>query len=149
MSPSRRDVLKKAGAIGTAGFSGVALSGTAAAHGDIPSHYLNQYQATGQNWGLDWTYIAAIGWVETQHGQYEAGCDTSSAGARGPMQFMPSTWDAYGLDGDGDGDADICDSQDAIPSAAYYLSDHGAPEDWDGAIYVGQVYPLVSSLPPP
>lgn len=135
MAPTRRDLLKKAGTLGVAGITGIAATDTAAAHGYIPSHYLDQYQATGRNWGLDWTYLAGIGWVETQHGQYTDGCATSSAGARGPMQFMPSTWDAYGLDGNNDGSADICDYRDAIPSAAYYLTDHGAPGDWDSALY--------------
>jgi hypothetical protein len=133
---SRRDMLKKLGAAGTTAVAVSGLSGSAAAApGSIPSHYLAEYRDTGSNWGLDWTYLAGIGWIETQHGQYEAGCDTSSAGAKGPMQFMPSTWDAYGLDGDGDGYANICDYQDAIPSAANYLTASGAPEDWDSALY--------------
>ncbi|WP_266075234.1 lytic transglycosylase domain-containing protein [Haladaptatus caseinilyticus] len=133
--PSRRDMLKKLGATGTTAIVASGLSGSAAAAGAIPSHYLDQYQATGANYGIDWTYLAGVGWIETQHGQYEPGCDESSAGARGPMQFMPSTWDYYGLDGDGDGYANICDYQDAIPAAAYYLTDNGAPEDWDDALY--------------
>lgn len=42
----------------------------------------------------------------------------SHAGAQGIAQFMPSTWDQYGLDGDGDGDADVWNPIDAIHSAA-------------------------------
>ena len=54
--------------------------------------------------GLPWTVLAAIGQVETGHG---ADTSMSSAGAQGPMQFMPATFAAYGVDGDGDGDTDI------------------------------------------
>ncbi|SIQ76530.1 Transglycosylase SLT domain-containing protein [Haladaptatus litoreus] len=134
--PSRRDILKKAGTSGATAITVTGLSGSAsAAPGSIPSHYLDQYQATGANYGIDWTYLAGVGWIETHHGQYEAGCDESSAGARGPMQFMPATWDAYGVDGDGDGYANICDYQDAIPAAANYLTASGAPENWDDALY--------------
>lgn len=135
MAPTRRDVLRKAGSLGVAGVVGSALGGTAAAHGWIPDDFLAQYKATGRNWGLDWTYLAAIGQVETNHGQCCDGCATSSAGAKGPMQFMPDTWDYYGLDANNDGYYDVCDYRDAIPAAANYLIDHGAPEDWDNAIY--------------
>ncbi|MFC4449170.1 lytic transglycosylase domain-containing protein [Halorussus aquaticus] len=134
--PSRRNLLKKVGVTGVAALTTAGLTGSAAgAPGSIPSHYLDEYQQTGQQYGIDWTYLAGVGWVETQHGQYEAGCDTSSAGAKGPMQFMPSTWDAYGVDGDGNGVANICDYRDAIPAAANYLTASGAPENWDDALY--------------
>ncbi|WP_049971624.1 lytic transglycosylase domain-containing protein [Haladaptatus cibarius] len=134
--PSRRDILKKVSTAGATAITVTGLSGSAsAAPGSIPSHYLDQYQATGANYGIDWTYLAGVGWIETQHGQYEPGCDESSAGARGPMQFMPATWDAYGVDGNGDGYANICDYQDAIPAAANYLTASGAPENWDDALY--------------
>lgn len=44
----------------------------------------------------------------------------SSAGAQGIAQFMPQTWAANGVDGNGDGKKDIWDPEDAIPSAAVY-----------------------------
>lgn len=68
--------------------------------------------------GLSWTVLAAIGQVETGHGR---NMSTSSAGARGPMQFMPQTFAAYGVDGDRDGRIDIYNPADAIFSAAHYL----------------------------
>jgi membrane-bound lytic murein transglycosylase B len=66
--------------------------------------------------------LAAIGQVESDHGR-NAG--RSSAGALGPMQFLPSTWKSYGVDGDGDGKADIMNPYDAIPAAARYLCANG------------------------
>ncbi|MCZ3387211.1 MAG: lytic transglycosylase domain-containing protein, partial [Actinomycetia bacterium] len=50
----------------------------------------------------------------------------SSAGAMGPMQFLPSTFAAYAVDGDGDGIADIWNPADSIYSAARYLCANGA-----------------------
>ncbi|HEY8481218.1 MAG TPA: lytic murein transglycosylase [Spirillospora sp.] len=73
--------------------------------------------------GLSWTVLAAIGQVESSHGR---NVGPSSAGALGPMQFMPATWRAYGVDGDGDGKADIMNPYDAIPGAAKYLCANGA-----------------------
>jgi cell wall-associated NlpC family hydrolase len=44
----------------------------------------------------------------------------SPAEAQGIAQFIPATWSAHGVDGDGDGDKDVWDPADAIPSAATY-----------------------------
>jgi len=73
--------------------------------------------------GMRWQLLAAIGQVESGHGQNNG---PSSAGALGPMQFLPSTWEDYGVDGDRDGDADIGDPLDAVPAAALYLCQYGA-----------------------
>lgn len=106
-----------------------------AALDEIPSHYLSEYQEAGEKYGLDWAFVAAIGWQETQHG---AGgerntCVNSFAGAQGPMQFMPATWESQRQDGNGDGEKDVCYYEDAIHGAAYYLRNLGAPEDYHGA----------------
>jgi len=77
--------------------------------------------------------LAAINRIETDFGRLNQ--VTSSAGAIGWMQFMPPTWGAYGVDGDGDGEADPYNARDAIHSAANYLSASGAPDQWYDAIF--------------
>ena len=97
----------------------------------IPPDYMELYSSAASEYGLDVYILAAVGYVETKHGTATA---TSYAGAQGPMQFMPETWQAVGYDANGDGTADIQDPEDAIPSAAKYLRDSGAPEDYHGAL---------------
>ncbi|MEW9549487.1 lytic transglycosylase domain-containing protein [Nonomuraea sp. NPDC050783] len=89
-----------------------------------PGSYLDLYKLSAARCpGLSWTVLAAIGQVESGHGRNNG---PSSAGALGPMQFMPATWKHYGVDGDGDGKADIWSPYDAVPSAAGYLCANGA-----------------------
>ncbi|WP_343947780.1 lytic transglycosylase domain-containing protein [Nonomuraea longicatena] len=89
-----------------------------------PGNYLDLYkQAATRCPGLSWTVLAAIGFVESRHGRNNG---PSSAGALGPMQFMPATWRAYGVDGDADGKKDIWSPYDAVPGAANYLCANGA-----------------------
>ena len=96
--------------------------------------YMELYKASATKYGFgpDWYILAAVGKVESNHGQTMG---PSSAGAMGPMQFMPSTWETSGVDGDGDGVANVMDPEDAIPAAASYLEDGGAPQDWYRALY--------------
>jgi membrane-bound lytic murein transglycosylase B len=103
----------------------------------IPPRYLTLYRQAGARYGLDWTRLAAVGAVESVHGQALAAGVTSGAnhrGASGPAQFLASTWDRFGLDGDGDGVRDPHDPDDAIVAMASYLRASGAPEDWHGAL---------------
>ncbi len=89
----------------------------------IPPDYEASYRAAaGRCTGLRWTLLAALGQVESGHGRSNG---PSSAGAVGPMQFMPATFASYGVDGDGDGIADAWNYADAIPSAAAYLCASG------------------------
>ncbi len=104
--------------------------------GGIPKSYLGLYRAAAATCsGLPWPVLAAIGQVESGHG---TNTGPSSAGAMGPMQFLPSTFAAYAVDGDGDGATDIWNPSDAIFSAAHYLCANGAgsgPRGLYGAIF--------------
>ena len=70
--------------------------------------------------------LAAVNFVESGFGRLR---NRSVSGARGPMQFMPATWAAYGLGGD------IADPRDAILGAANYLHANGAPGDEARALH--------------
>ncbi len=103
--------------------------------GSLPEEgYMRLYREAAREYGFgeDWYVLAAIGRVESGHGR---DMGSSAAGALGPMQFLPSTWLRAGVDGDGDGVANIMDPEDAIPAAARYLRDAGAPGDWYAALY--------------
>ncbi len=76
--------------------------------------------------------LAGINLIETAFG---TNLNVSSAGAVGWMQFMPETWEAYGVDANGDGVADPFNPEDAIHAAANYLSASGMPADTYGAIF--------------
>lgn len=84
------------------------------------------YHAAGGRWGLDWTYLAAINFIESDFGR-DVG--PSGAGALGPMQFEPATWGEYGAGGD------VMDPRASIFAAAHYLAANGAPGDMAGAVF--------------
>lgn len=95
----------------------------------IPEQVKALYVGAADRYHLPWTLLAGIGMAETAHGRATA---TSSAGAQGLMQFMPATWSAYGVDGDGDGRADIHNDADSVMSAANYLTASGVTAGIDG-----------------
>jgi hypothetical protein len=86
---------------------------------------LRHYRRAAAEYGIQWQYLAAINLVETRMGRIRG---VSTAGAQGPMQFMPPTWDAYG-------EGDVHDDGDAIMAAARYLAAHGAPGDMRRALW--------------
>jgi len=111
------NVVSDASCGGTTGENGATTPPGATADA-IPPEYLALYQSVGKEYGIDWQILAAIGFIESGHG---SNMGPSSAGALGPMQFLPSSWDLFGVDGDKDGDKDINDPKDAIPAAAVHL----------------------------
>jgi membrane-bound lytic murein transglycosylase B len=90
-----------------------------------PADLLSYYHEGQQMYGIEWQYLAAINLVETSMGRIRG---LSSAGAQGPMQFLPSTWPYYST-------GDINSTHDAIVAAARYLKAHGGPQDMAHALY--------------
>jgi len=105
-----------------AGFSGAVRSGPLA----VPPDQLEVMLAVSRESGVPWEVLAAIASVESGFGSNMA---TSSAGAIGYGQFLPSSWAAYGEGGD------PYDFRDVLPAMARYLLDHGAPADLPNAVW--------------
>lgn len=130
----------------------------------IPEEYMPIYKAASEEYGVPWELLAAHHRVETKFSTMDP--MVSPVGAEGPMQFMPCTfvgWEhptcdglgkgnipeaektdpaviakygGYGVDANGDGKADPFNAEDAIYSAAHYLSENGAADgDMERAIF--------------
>jgi cell wall-associated NlpC family hydrolase len=96
--------------------SSTALSG-------IPPTYLDLYQAAAATCsGLPWTILAGIGEVASDHGRQIP----SGIGTVGPMQFDPTTFATYGVDGNDDGVTAASEPADAVYTLANLLCDNGA-----------------------
>lgn len=87
---------------------------------------MGYYREAETAFGVGWNVLAAINFVETAFGRVAG---VSTAGAQGPMQFMPSTFAAYGAGGD------ILAPRDAIMAAGRYLAANGFARDPDHALY--------------
>ncbi|MHC8516633.1 lytic transglycosylase domain-containing protein [Sporosarcina sp. ITBMC105] len=130
----------------------------------IPEEYIPIYKDAAEEYNIPWTLLAAHHRIETRFSTMDP--LLSPAGAEGHMQFMPCTfvgWSypgcsglgkgdipekdktdpaiikqhgGYGVDANGDGIADPYDIEDAIFSAANYLSKSGAADgDIEKAIF--------------
>jgi hypothetical protein len=99
---------------------------------EIPPFLLPIYQACGTEYGIPWEVLASINKIETGFG---TNLNVSSAGAVGWMQFLPSSWEMYGLDANGDGRKDPYNPVDAICAAAHYLKIAGGGKDLYNAIF--------------
>jgi transglycosylase-like protein with SLT domain len=93
----------------------------------LPIATLRGYYLEAQRlYGVDASYLASINFIESAFGRNNG---PSSAGAEGPMQFLPGTWANWGQGGN------IWDPHDAIMAAARYLVHYGAPQDMRNAIF--------------
>jgi cell wall-associated NlpC family hydrolase len=107
---------------------------------EIPSDYLLLYQEAGLGFDVPWPVLAGIGKVECDHGRdpdpacWKHGAE-NAAGAGGPMQFLASTWQQYGLAATGTGAPDRWNPADAIVSAANFLKQNGAPDHIEQAVF--------------
>jgi len=99
---------------------------------EIPPFLLPIYHACGTEYGIPWQVLASINRIETAFG---TNLNVSSAGAMGWMQFIPSSWEAYGVDANDDGRKDPYNPVDAICAAARYLKAAGAEEDLRDAVF--------------
>jgi hypothetical protein len=107
---------------------------------ELTAYYREAQELTG----VPWQYLAAINFVETRMGRIVG---ASSAGAVGPMQFLPATWAACCT-------GDVMDPHDAIVGAATYLRSNGAPGDMVRALraynpndgYVGSVIAYAANI---
>jgi hypothetical protein len=116
-----------------------------AARTDLPPGWLGLYRSGARHCpGLSWTVLAGIGKVESDHGRARlpgVHAGWNHAGAAGPMQFgigvgrAGNAWARFGRDFDHDGHISVYDPGDAIPAAARYLCDAGAPHRLDTSLY--------------
>lgn len=87
---------------------------------------LRDYREAERRFGVRWNVLAAVNFVESAFNKLR---NDSAAGAQGPMQFMPGTWETYGLGGN------VHDPHDAILGAANYLHANGAPRNNRRALF--------------
>lgn len=86
---------------------------------------LGYYREAEAATGIEWEFLAAINLIETRMGRIDG---LSTAGATGPMQFLPTTWEECC-----EGDPTI--DRDAINGAAVYLVNRGGPDDMSRALF--------------
>src|SRR5690606_20878243 len=91
-----------------------------------PGELMRHFKRAERRFGVAWEVLAAVMFVETKFGRVRS---PSHTGAKGPMQFMPRTWGAYGVGGD------IRDPGDALLAPASSLRGSGAPRAYRRALY--------------
>jgi hypothetical protein len=118
-----------AGAAGGEGFS----RADNAALDDIPPEFVSLYVDAATDFGIEWELLAAVGKIECDHGRGDC-YRPNSAGAMGPMQFMPGTWTFYKQSSKSP-PYDVYDARDSIFAAAAKLSADGVKRDPRAALY--------------
>ncbi len=101
----------------------------------VPAKLIPIYQRAATRYRLGRRGPAVLASINLHETEFGHNLGPSSAGAVGWMQFMPSTWETWGVDANGDGVKDPEDPEDAIFAAARYLRATGAPGDWHEAIF--------------
>lgn len=119
-----------------------AAESTGTVNSQVPARLAPVYVAAAARYDLGAkgpAILAGINYEESNFGRSTlpgVRSGSNSAGAAGPMQFLyPSSWEAFGVDGDGDGIKNVYDPDDAIFAAANLLHAEGAPGDWHAAIF--------------
>ena len=111
----------------------VTVASTAAV---APTSFADVYKQAAAKYGVPWQILYGLHQTETGG---RDGAISSGHGPEGPMQFMPGTFAAYAVDGNGDGHADIDNAVDAIYTAANFIAKHGsvpsALASWGGNTY--------------
>lgn len=116
---------------------GSATGGGSGSQHDIPADYYALYRSAPKCNGLDWSVLAAVGKIETNHGQSKlpgVRSGANYAGAMGPMQFLGGTWSGVRRRHPEIG-PNVYDPRNAIPAAARKLCDDGADQSVRRAIF--------------
>jgi membrane-bound lytic murein transglycosylase B len=106
-----------------------------ASAGGVPPVLIPIYNRAAATYGLGPQGAAILASINGIESAFGSNMGPSSAGAVGWMQFLPSTWEAWGVDANGDGVRDPYDPEDAIFGAARYLNASGMPVDTYNAIF--------------
>ena len=124
---AQADLVAKAAACVPAPTGGSGQAGDCGKPNEIPASLWKYFTNAAAKWNISPYFLASIFWEEHGHSWPTSGpWATSPAGAAGPFQFLPSTWEGYKQDCDGDGTADIQSLADASCGAAQYLAGLGA-----------------------
>ncbi len=116
------------------GTGGCGDTGPVAGKG-IPPKLIPIYQAAARQYHLGPLGPAVLASINAIESDFGRNLSTSSAGAQGWMQFIPSTWATYGIAVGHTGAPDLSKPADAIYGAANYLHALGAPRDWHAAVF--------------
>ncbi len=122
---AQRNITATAEIMGTVGRKRTTVPAWRIVEAAPAAELLAHYKAAEADMGIPWEILAAINLVETRMGRLRG---VSTAGAAGPMQFIPETWARFGQ-------GDILDERDAIFAAARHLSYHGGPDNLDKALW--------------
>jgi hypothetical protein len=91
---------------------------------DVPATTLEIYRLAEERTGVPWQVLAGVGKVECDHNRNPACGTPNVAGAVGPMQFLPGTFQRW-AHASGSAAPSILDERDAVFAAAAKLAADG------------------------